>query len=202
MAVKIRLFRVGKKKMPMYRVVVMDGRKARNSSYIEKIGLYNPLTQPAQISIDKEKALEWLKKGAQPTETVQNIFRETGIALEYHLDRHHADEKTRQVEMQKWELKKKEVEEQNRKEMEEKLKSQAEEETEDEPVLAPEADEPVVEKTEKPEKVEKVEKAEKAEKAEKVEKVEKVETVEAAEAETPAENSEETNEEDTEKTEE
>jgi small subunit ribosomal protein S16 len=150
LAVKIRLFRVGKKKNPMYRVVVMDSRKARNSRYIEKIGFYNPLTEPAEINIDKEKAMEWLNKGAVPTDTVFNLFQKTGIALEYHLQKNKADDKTRQIELQKWELAKKEVEDKKRKEAEEKLKKLAEEETVDEPVVEPEADE-VVEETEKTE---------------------------------------------------
>ena len=144
MAVKIRLFRVGKKKKPMYRVVVMDSRKARNSSYIEKIGLYNPLTNPAEITINKEKAIEWLKKGAIPTGTVANLFKETGVALEYHLERNNADEKTRQVEIQKWEMAKQMSAEQRRLAEEERLKKAAEE-TANEPVVEPEADEPVVE---------------------------------------------------------
>ncbi len=149
MAVKIRLFRVGKKKNPIYRVVVMDSKKPRNGEYIEKIGFYNPLTDPAEITIDKEKALSWLKKGAIPTDTVQNLFQKTGVALEYHLQKNKADEKTRQVEIQKWELAKKVTEEKIRLESEIKLKKQAEEETVDEPVLEVEkAEEKSVEKTE------------------------------------------------------
>lgn len=143
MAVKIRLFRIGKKKNPMYRVVVMDSHKSRNSKYIEKIGFYNPLTDPAEIKIDKERALDWLKKGAIPTDTVFNLFQKSGVALEYHLEKNNADEKTRQVELQKWELAKKETEDKQRKSAEEKLKKQAEEETVDEPVVEVEADEPV-----------------------------------------------------------
>eukprot|EP01156_Anaeramoeba_ignava_P012880 Anaeramoba_ignava/a496_42.p5 GENE.a496_42~~a496_42.p5 ORF type:complete len:153 (+),score=60.60 a496_42:1439-1897(+) len=122
----------------MYRVVVMDSQKARNSRYIEKIGFYNPLTDPAEIKIDKEKAIDWLKKGAIPTDTVFNLFQKSGVALEYHLDKNKADEKTRQIEIQKWELAKKELEDKKRKEIEEQLKKQAEEEAAaEEPVVAP-----------------------------------------------------------------
>jgi len=145
LAVKIRLFRVGKKKKPMYRIVVIDSRKQRNGAYIEKIGLYNPLTNPAEITIDKNKAIDWLKKGAIPTGTVANIFQQTGVALEYHLDKSKADEKTRQVEIQKWEMAKQISADERIKAEEERLKRQAEEETVEEPVVEAEADEPVVE---------------------------------------------------------
>ncbi|MBN2280647.1 MAG: 30S ribosomal protein S16 [Candidatus Marinimicrobia bacterium] len=145
MAVKIRLFRIGKKKKPMYRVVVMDSRRGRNSAYIEKIGFYNPLTNPADILINKEKAIDWLKKGAIPTDTVAKLFQHSGVALEYHLEKNKADEKTRQVEIQKWEMARKIAIDQKRQAEEEKLKKQAEEETANEPVVEPEADEPVVE---------------------------------------------------------
>ncbi len=148
MAVKIRLFRVGKKKNPMYRIVVTDSRKGTRGSYIEKIGFFNPISEPAEVTIDKEKALEWMRKGALPSKTVHNLFRDAGIALEYHLERSKADEKTRQIELQKWELKKKETEEKSRIEQDEKLKKQAEEETVDEPVVEPEANEPAAEEAE------------------------------------------------------
>jgi len=148
LAVKIRLFRVGKKKNPMYRIVVTDKRKGTRGSYIEKIGFFNPISEPAEVTIDKEKALEWMRKGALPSKTVHNLFRDAGIALEYHLERSKADEKTRQIELQKWELKKKETEEKSRIEQDEKLKKQAEEETVDEPVVEPEANEPAAEEAE------------------------------------------------------
>lgn len=147
MAVKIRLFRVGKKKKPMYRVVVVDSRKQRNGAYIEKIGFYNPLTNPAEITIDKAKAIDWMKKGAIPTDTVAKIFQTTGVALEYHLDKNKADEKTRQVELQKWEMAKQVSADQRRQAEEEKLKKQAEEETVEEPVVEAEADEPTSEES-------------------------------------------------------
>ena len=70
MAVKLRLTRLGAKKNPYYRVVVADSRYPRDGRFIEAIGTYNPMTEPAEIKIDNEKAQAWLKNGAQPTETV------------------------------------------------------------------------------------------------------------------------------------
>ncbi len=78
MAVKIRLKRIGAKKSPCYRVVVADSRSPRDGRFIEEIGTYNPLTDPAEIKIDGEKALEWIKKGAQPTDTVKALLKKTG----------------------------------------------------------------------------------------------------------------------------
>ena len=77
--VKIRLKRIGAKKAPFYRVVVADSRYPRNGRFIEEIGSYNPLTEPAQISIDGEKAKAWISKGAQPTETVKALLKKSGI---------------------------------------------------------------------------------------------------------------------------
>ncbi len=77
--VKIRLRRMGAKKAPFYRVIVADGRYPRDGRFIEEIGYYNPLTSPAEIKIDAEKATEWLAKGAQPTETVKALFKKSEI---------------------------------------------------------------------------------------------------------------------------
>ena len=77
--VKIRLRRMGAKKAPFYRVIVADGRYPRDGRFIEEIGYYNPLTSPAEIKIDVEKANEWLAKGAQPTETVKALFKKSEI---------------------------------------------------------------------------------------------------------------------------
>ncbi len=77
--VKIRLKRIGAKKAPFYRVVVADGRSPRDGRFIEEIGYYNPMTEPAQIKIDAEKATAWLKNGAQPTETVRSLLKKTEI---------------------------------------------------------------------------------------------------------------------------
>ena len=75
----IRLKRIGAKKAPFYRVVVADSRYPRNGRFIEEIGSYNPLTEPAQINIDSEKAKAWIVKGAQPTETVKALLKKSGI---------------------------------------------------------------------------------------------------------------------------
>lgn len=79
MAVKIRLKRMGMKKQPSYRVVVADARSPRDGRIIENIGWYNPRTDPSTITIDAEKALGWLKNGAQPTESVAILLKHVGI---------------------------------------------------------------------------------------------------------------------------
>ena len=79
MAVKIRLTRMGDKKSPFYRVVVADSRKARDGAYIEKLGTFNPLPEPAQVTLDVERAKTWLATGAQPTETARTILVREGI---------------------------------------------------------------------------------------------------------------------------
>ncbi|NLJ97732.1 MAG: 30S ribosomal protein S16 [Tissierellia bacterium] len=79
MAVKIRLRRMGAKKNPFYRIVVADSRSPRDGRLIEEIGYYNPLTEPKTVKIDDEKATQWLKNGAKPTDTVDRLFRENGI---------------------------------------------------------------------------------------------------------------------------
>jgi len=84
MAVKMRLKRMGAKKAPFYRVVVADSRSPRDGKFIELIGTYNPLTTPAEIKINEELALEWLAKGAIPTDTVKNILSKAGIMKKFH----------------------------------------------------------------------------------------------------------------------
>ena len=79
MAVKMRLTRLGDKKSPTYRIVVIDSRKARDGEYIDKIGHYNPTINPAEVVIDKEKAADWLSKGVQPTETVRALLLNAGV---------------------------------------------------------------------------------------------------------------------------
>ena len=77
--VKIRLKRMGANKKPFYRVVVADSRAPRDGKFIEEIGYYNPMTDPADIRIDEEKAQKWLGTGAQPTDTVKKLFQKSGI---------------------------------------------------------------------------------------------------------------------------
>ena len=79
MAVKIRLKRMGAKKAPFYRVVVADSRYPRDGRFIEEIGTYNPLSDPAEIKIDAERAQKWIKNGAQPTDTVRALLKKTGV---------------------------------------------------------------------------------------------------------------------------
>jgi small subunit ribosomal protein S16 len=85
MAVKIRLARRGRKKLSIYDVVVADGRAPRDGRFIEKIGTYNPLTNPASIVLDDQKAFEWLMKGAQPTDTIKRMLSYRGVMLKKHL---------------------------------------------------------------------------------------------------------------------
>ncbi len=78
MAVKIRLMRMGKTKQPTYRVVIADGRSPRDGRFVEIIGKYNPRTEPSTVEIDNDKALEWLRKGAQPTDRVVKLLQISG----------------------------------------------------------------------------------------------------------------------------
>ncbi len=79
MAVKIRLKRMGAKKAPFYRVVVADSRYPRDGRFIDEIGTYNPLTDPATVEIDADKAKKWVANGAQPTDTVKALLKKNGI---------------------------------------------------------------------------------------------------------------------------
>lgn len=79
MAVKIRLARLGSKKAPFYRVVVADSRSPRDGKFIEVVGTYNPLTNPAEIKIDSEKAKKWLSNGATPTTTAKALLVKSGV---------------------------------------------------------------------------------------------------------------------------
>ena len=77
--VKIRLRRMGAKKAPFYRVVVADSRYPRDGRFIEEIGTYNPLSEPSELKIDAERALQWMKNGAQPTDTVRVLLKKAGV---------------------------------------------------------------------------------------------------------------------------
>ncbi|NMB10855.1 MAG: 30S ribosomal protein S16 [Firmicutes bacterium] len=79
MAVRIRLKRMGAKKRPFYRLVVADSRAARNGRLIDTLGYYDPLEEPAKIVVDEEKAIDWLQKGAQPSDTAKYLLSEVGI---------------------------------------------------------------------------------------------------------------------------
>ena len=77
--VKIRLKRIGAKKAPVYRLVVADSRYPRNGKFIEEIGYYSPISEPVQLSIDADKAKDWISKGAQPTDTARALLKKSGI---------------------------------------------------------------------------------------------------------------------------
>ena len=79
MAVKIRLRRMGAHKAPFYRIVVADSRSPRDGRFIEEIGYYNPLTEPAEVKVNEEKANKWLANGAQPTDVVKRLFTNAGL---------------------------------------------------------------------------------------------------------------------------
>jgi small subunit ribosomal protein S16 len=79
MTVRIRLARHGRKKRPFYRLVVADSRSPRDGKFIEMIGTYNPLTDPADVRVDEERAMYWLKVGAQPSETARSLLRKVGV---------------------------------------------------------------------------------------------------------------------------
>ncbi|USS85307.1 30S ribosomal protein S16 [Fructilactobacillus ixorae] len=84
MSVKIRLKRMGSKKNPFYRIVVADSRSPRDGRYIENVGTYNPLIQENQVTLEEETILDWLEKGAKPSDTVRNILSRAGIMKKLH----------------------------------------------------------------------------------------------------------------------
>ncbi|RSD28049.1 30S ribosomal protein S16 [Mesobacillus subterraneus] len=84
MAVKIRLKRMGAKKSPFYRIVVADSRSPRDGRFIESVGTYNPVAQPAVVEINEELVLKWLSNGAKPSDTVRNLFSKQGIMEKFH----------------------------------------------------------------------------------------------------------------------
>ncbi|MCI6838101.1 MAG: 30S ribosomal protein S16 [Eubacteriales bacterium] len=75
---KIRLRRMGAKKAPFYRIVVADSRAPRNGAFVEEIGYFNPIAEPVELKVDNEKAAQWIKNGAQPTDTVRDLLKKTG----------------------------------------------------------------------------------------------------------------------------
>ena len=79
MAVKMRLTRLGDKKSPFYRIVITDSKNARDGAYVDKVGHYNPIANPAEVVIDEAKAKDWLSKGVQPTDTVKQLLIDKGI---------------------------------------------------------------------------------------------------------------------------
>jgi small subunit ribosomal protein S16 len=106
MSVKIRLQRHGSKKRPFYFIVVADARSPRDGKFIQKLGTYNPLTTPATVQLDRQRALDWLQKGAQPTDTVRKILSYKGVLYLKHLLRGVTlglfDEATAMTKFQSW----------------------------------------------------------------------------------------------------
>ncbi|KRK72059.1 rpsP protein [Latilactobacillus sakei subsp. sakei DSM 20017 = JCM 1157] len=84
MSVKIRMKRMGSKKRPFYRIVVADSRSPRDGRFIQQVGYYNPLTEPVDLKLEEEVIMDWLQKGAQPSDTVRNLLSKQGIMQKYH----------------------------------------------------------------------------------------------------------------------
>ena len=87
MAVRIRLQRHGRKKRPFYRLVAADARAQRDGVFLERLGHYNPMTDPADVFIDEEKALKWLRRGAQPSDTAKRLLTQNGILMKFEYER-------------------------------------------------------------------------------------------------------------------
>ena len=102
MAVKLRLRRMGKKKQPVYKLVVADARSPRDGKFIEAIGLYNPKTDPATVEIKEERAMYWLGVGAQPTGTVKNLLSHQGIILKFELMKQGLTEEQIAAKLDEW----------------------------------------------------------------------------------------------------
>ena len=93
MAVKLRLKRMGAKKSPFYRIVAADSRSPRDGKFIELVGTYNPIMQPAEVKVNEEVALKWLNNGAIPSDTVRNLLSEVGIMKKFHESKSKKDNK-------------------------------------------------------------------------------------------------------------
>ena len=104
MAVRIRLRRVGKKKMPVYHIVAADSRKARSGKFLEIVGRYDPMQSPLQVTTKDDRVFYWLKNGALPTDTVRSLFQRTGLWLQWGMMKKKADETTIAAAMEKWQM--------------------------------------------------------------------------------------------------
>jgi small subunit ribosomal protein S16 len=102
--VKLRLRRIGKKKQPMYKIVVADSRTSRSGKFIEAIGRYNPLVNPMVIEVNEPRLFAWLKRGATPTDTLRSLLQRKGLWLKWSLVKKGADEATITVELEKWQM--------------------------------------------------------------------------------------------------
>lgn len=95
---------MGRKKKPYYRIVAVDSRVRRDGKYIEKVGTYNPLTEPADINIDRKVAIKWLERGAIPSLTVKNFLNKTGVLFEFDLRKRGLTDEQIELEYKKWEV--------------------------------------------------------------------------------------------------
>ena len=102
MSVKLRLRRMGKKKQPFYKIVAADARSPRDGKFLEAVGTYNPMSQPHAILLKEDRVLYWLGVGAQPTDTVRSILRQTGVSLKKELKKRGLTDEQIQVEMDNW----------------------------------------------------------------------------------------------------
>ena len=109
MATKIRLKRIGRRNRPFYRLVVMDSRNRRDGAAIEQVGWYNPIAKDDIYSIKEDRILHWLKEGAQPTDTVHDILRTSGLAYKWHLIQQGLSDADIEKEMKKWLLEREDV---------------------------------------------------------------------------------------------
>ncbi len=100
--VKLRLRRIGRKKLPLYKIVAADSRSPRDGRFIEAVGNYDPKHNPPTIDVKEERVLHWLKSGAKPTDTVKNLLSSKGIMLKHHLMKKGADEQKINDELSKW----------------------------------------------------------------------------------------------------
>jgi len=120
--VKIRLRRAGKKKQPIYKIVIADSRAWRNGKFIESIGQYNPLVHPMVITLKEDRLFAWLKRGAQPTDTTRSLLQRKGLWLKWGLMKKGADDATIAAEVEKWQMLQ---EEKSRRETERKARRKA-----------------------------------------------------------------------------
>ncbi len=151
MAVRIRLRRMGRKKRPFYRIVAADSRSPRDGRFIETLGTYNPLTDPATVEVQEERVIYWLKNGAQPTQTVKNLLRHKGIWLKWDLMKRGADQAKIEEEYKKWEVL--QIERQKRlaaKKAQEKVTKKEEAKEKEPEAKSEEQEAPVKEKVEQP----------------------------------------------------
>ena len=127
MATKIRFKRIGRRNRPFYRMVAMDSRNRRDGAAIEELGWYNPLDSKNLFQLKEDRVLDWLSKGAEPTEAAKKILRQAGIAHRWHLMKQGLNESDIEKEMKKWELNREDVISNRIKKSQEKSKAKTKE---------------------------------------------------------------------------